>query len=270
MWGAPRSGTTLLYELIARHPEVACPRDNDGKPREGTGFWWRAFGEHRGPMGAADYTAEGEHRIRKEYQELLVAQGRTRLLDKTPFMTIWVPLVEKVFPDAFHLHIYRDGRAVVNSILNKLRFSKKEKDRAFREERMVYGPVAPAGEPLLSMPQAQRHARQWAALVQTGREVGHRLGRRYMELSYERLVEDPRTVLAAVLEHAQLPCDGSFLTAAYPEVMSNRNTKWQSPSQERWSDGFSAGRAYKEEDLPYLEEMTPLLKELGYTPSGVG
>ena len=264
IWGAPRSGTTLLCELTAKHPGVAYLGADDEKPREGTGFWWRAFGEHRGMMETNLAHPGSVKQIWNEYSSLLRKQGKSRLLDKTPFMTLWIQLVNEVFPEARHFHIIRDGRAVVNSILYKLRFSRKEKDQRFCKEELLYGPHPPGLiNPMLQSP-AQRHTRQWILLVEQGRKNAELLGKRYLELRYEGLVNAPRATMKGIFNHAQLPYDKKFIDDNYPGKLEDRNYKWESDRYEIKSDGFTAHRAFEREDIPCLKEMNPLLRLLGY------
>ena len=121
IWGAPRSGTTLLYEQLLKHDDVGYLGLDKGTLSEGTGFWWETFKMCRGTMDASMANTYRIWKIRKKYKEMLDRQGKTRLLDKIPFMILWIPLVNEVFPDARHIHIIRDGRAVVNSVLYKVR-----------------------------------------------------------------------------------------------------------------------------------------------------
>ena len=264
IWGAPRSGTTLLCELISKHPDVAYLGADEGKPREGTSFWWRAFGEHRGEMNKNLAHPGSIKRIWNEYGSLLREQGKSRLLDKTPFMTLWIQLVNEVFPEARHFHIIRDGKAVVHSILYKLRFSSKEKDQRFCKEELFYGPRPPGLMNPMLQSAAKRHAQQWILLVEQGKKNAKLLGRRCFELRYEDLVNDPRATLKEVFNHAQLPYDRKFIDDNYPEKLENRNYKWNSDKYEMKSDGFTAHQSFKPEDITCLKEMNPLLHLLGY------
>lgn len=264
VWGAPRSGTTLLCELITQHPDVGYFGAEEKKPREGTGFWWRAFGEHRGIMGERHARPENIKHIKDEYSMLLKKQGKTRLLDKTPFMTLWIQLVNEVFPEARHFHIIRDGRAVVNSILYKLRFSRKEKDQRFCKEELFYGPHPPGLIDPMSQSPALRHALQWILLVEQGRKNAELLSQRYCELRYEDLVAAPRAMMKKVFSHALLPYGNKFIDDNYPLKLENRNYKWASDRHEIPSDGVTVHRALKEDDMPFLETMNPLLRMLGY------
>ncbi|NJN95352.1 MAG: sulfotransferase [Anaerolineales bacterium] len=254
----------MLYQLLAKHPQVGYPQTRTLKPREGTDFWWRIFGKHRGVMGASLASPKRANQICSQYAGLLETQRKLRLLDKMPFMILWIPLVNEIFPAARHLHIIRDGRAVVNSILFKLRDSKNEKHRQFQDEKILYGPHPPELINPMAQPQAQRHTRQWLQLVTHGQQNKNLLSERYFEVRYEDLVDDPQKVMKQVLDHAQLDYNEQFITESYPAELVNRNYKWQSSEQLKVSDSFSVQKSIRDEDLFYLEEMIPLLHSLGY------
>ncbi|MCL4302438.1 MAG: sulfotransferase [Anaerolineae bacterium] len=265
IWGAPCSGTTLLYQLLAKHPGVGYPQTGTLDPREGTDFWWRAFGEHRGVMDTKLLHPKRTRQICSDYERILEIQKKSRLLDKIPFMILWIALVDEIFPTARHFHVIRDGRAVVNSILYKLRYSTKEKHRRFQEEKILYGPCPPELVNPLLQPQPQRHARQWLYLVTYGQQNRPLLGERYLEIRYEDLVADPQRIMRQVLDHAQLDYNEQFIAEIFPAQLINRNYKWQSSEQIQVSDNYTAQKSLTDEDMPYLAEMSPLLQSLGYS-----
>lgn len=264
IWGAPRSGTTLLYQLITHHPHVGYLRSEEGRPLEGTRLWWQVFGEHRGVMDVSLACPSKVKQICNEYASLLRQRSKSRLLDKSPFMTLWIPLINKVFPDARHIHIIRDGKAVVNSILYKLRYSPQEKDVPFREGKVMFGPHPPELIDPMSLQPALRHARQWIMLVEHGRHCRKILGERYCELRYEDVVSATPTTMRMILRHAQLPLNEEYLNEVYPHTLENRNYKWKGEKKSAMDDGYTAHRAFESEDIPYLSEMNPLLRSLGY------
>ena len=56
----------------------------------------------------------------------------------------------------------------------------------------------------------------------------------------------------------------TFIDDNYPLKLENRNYKWKSDRHEIPSDGVTVHRALKEDDMPFLETMNPLLRMLGY------
>jgi hypothetical protein len=264
VWGAPRSGTTLVYQSLAQHPQLVCPRTETGDLIEGAAYWWNTFGEERGAITADQVTGQRKAQVQRAYAQLL-PDDEHRLLDKTPFMTLWIEAIDVIFPDAYHIHIIRDGRAVVNSILYKLRHSKNAKDKRFMEEHVMYGPQPPEIEDPLALHPAERHARQWVSLVQTGRAQRVALGERYYEVRYEDLVSRYRDGMRDLFNYAELAVSDDFLATHYATALENRNYKRHVEAGEAITDGWTGHSAIREEDLPHLQCMTPLLEALGYS-----
>lgn len=141
--GVPRSGTTLLQAMLASHPRIAVPPETEffmkhrppaGAARGDEGAWvehidrWlasRGFTEQgldAGAMrarlralGASQRTAPGV------FLELLAAHsertGKPRIGEKSPHHCRHVEELAALFPHARFIHIHRDPRDVVASLM---------------------------------------------------------------------------------------------------------------------------------------------------------
>jgi hypothetical protein len=111
--GFPRSGTTLIEEVLATHPDVVTVSEQE--------YLIDGFRELMGDANALDrlsaITAPEAERFRKSYWDKLRAGGvdpaGRLVLDKQPLNTIKLPLITKLFPDAKILFAVRDPRDVV-------------------------------------------------------------------------------------------------------------------------------------------------------------
>ena len=274
IWGCPRSGTTLMYRLLAGlgglHSPRTPPTDElpDGDLQEGTGAWWAAFGEHRGAMGPDLLTDDRRRALLQAYRDrapgLAEAGADGRLLDKCPLMIQWVPLIEAVFPDAHHVHLIRDGRGVLNSILYKLRHSDKDRDRPFQSGEKIFGPQTPA---MLEWPADQpalRHAQQWVDLTQIGQNWAPTLGPRYHEVRYEALTADPRSVVGELCQALDVPVTPEVLEREVPATLPDKNELWQRPDLRVDDPVFSRRCSLTDRDTAGLGLMRTRLAELGY------
>ncbi len=107
--GLPRSGTTLLAQMLDRHPSVCSIGEYEGIDRVGEalvslGRWPRDLGVIRPEMAAqvqALYTAALPR---------LMREGCAWTLDKTLSAWMWLPAVACMLPGAVCLHIERDAR----------------------------------------------------------------------------------------------------------------------------------------------------------------
>ncbi len=194
--GCVRSGTTMLRAVLDSHPQLAVPPESyfvtpalERRSRyEGTGAGGsldvdrllsdiatdRSFPDwHLDAPALAEVRSSGSATVPEALLALYSAyarrQGKPRAGDKTPSHLLHVDLLARSFPTARFVHIVRDGRDVVPSILG-----------------MSFGPDRFAEAVLF-----------WQRRVERGLAGGAALGPdRYREIRYEALVADPEPVAA--------------------------------------------------------------------------
>lgn len=106
--GAARSGTKLVRDLIASHPEVEkIPFDIN--------YVWRIGNENlsHDEIPPESITPKIMTRIRKYFKSC--QHGKPFLVEKTVSNCLRVEAVHKVFPEAKFIHLYRDGWDVIES-----------------------------------------------------------------------------------------------------------------------------------------------------------
>jgi hypothetical protein len=111
--GAPRSGTTILGDVLSKHSDV-------GYLFEPYFIWDHHIGP--GPddcRTAAMATPEISQWIRNEFGVFLAKTGKSVFLDKSPFNSFRIPFVDQVFPQGKYIHLQRDGRDVALSTYRK-------------------------------------------------------------------------------------------------------------------------------------------------------
>ncbi|MBN1953992.1 MAG: sulfotransferase [Anaerolineae bacterium] len=114
----------------------------------------------------------------------------TRWGDKNPPYAMNLDLLWRLFPDAFVVHIIRDGRAVLNSFRT-----------ANQKAGQAIWPESPGAA-----------ARFWVRRIDA--TARHRHHHRYCELFYERLVAAPAAELRRLCDFLQLPYDPAMLEFA--------------------------------------------------------
>jgi tetratricopeptide (TPR) repeat protein len=115
--GFPRSGTTLLEQVLAGHPEIEALEEAPTLAAPYAEFL--ASDEGLARLAGLDGKAAAAWRARywSDVAELGArAEGRV-FLDKAPAGTLYLPLIAKLFPDAKVLFALRDPRDVVLSCL---------------------------------------------------------------------------------------------------------------------------------------------------------
>ncbi len=262
--GSPRSGTTVLFGLLARSTAVGS------LPGEGH-LLWNLF--H--PEGGAGWDSQAtppEAIARGERRALswMIRQvaGDRRYLDKTPRNSLQVPYLAALFPDARFVVLLRDGRAVVSSLLNGWRdtsglFPGREMGRplavhGYRGHRWKF--VAPPGweEYATGHTLPEICAFQWLACTDALLEArGQIPADRWVETRYERLTESPVEEVERLLLALDLPIEPRVLEAA--STLDRNVTKATSPPRpDKWRDENPGDVA---SILPRIE---PTLRRLGY------
>jgi hypothetical protein len=124
--GSPRSGSTLLFETLARAPGVYTIGDEshqviEGMPQLGAS----AHNYESNRLLATDATPEIARQLRERFlaelhdrdQRPPVEGQRLRMLEKTPKNSLRVPLLAAVFPEARFIYLHRDPRQVLSSMM---------------------------------------------------------------------------------------------------------------------------------------------------------
>lgn len=101
--GMPRSGTTLVEQILASHPEVHGAGELDLLDRAVHDSGWPAV-----PPSAERLRAVGN-----AYQAGLdrIVTSRRCITDKMPFNFWWIGFILSIWPDAKIVHVRRDARA---------------------------------------------------------------------------------------------------------------------------------------------------------------
>ncbi len=260
--GAPGSGTTLLYQTLCSHRDVAyinhnmlragiwrhgrfvgdhrkalfilqnlIHRDPDSiLPTEADIFWAVYFRDYYSYMTENDYTEEMASYFRKKVLQVQnLWSGRPRFVNKNLQNSFRVRLLNSIFPDAKFIHIVRDGRAVAFSILNK-------KDFGATSPILLVGFKDILGDRY----QAERselynYGLAWAEYVRRGREASAVAQDRYYEVHYENLVKEPHDELRKIVDFCELDWYSKF-EQKIPSTQ-NMNEKWkQKASKEQVVD----------------------------------
>lgn len=261
---SPRSGTSLLRNLLNRHPAI-------GLCDETYFFYYvhqrrRAFGDladerrrarligqylatrrvQRLGMDAARL-AETLQREGDAYPAFLAAllqcyaaaRGKRRWGEKTPDHAEQAATLCDWFPDCALLHIVRDPRDVVGSLL-----------------RMPWG-----------RPGALANARWWRRCVESAHQC--RARDNYLLVSYERLAADPSSELRRICDFVGEDYVDSMLT---PDPAEPAHKWWFDRARNAVrSDRVNTWRAQLTPRQVALVEAAagPFLAEFGYEPSGI-
>lgn len=211
--GCPRSGTSLVADLFGTHPDVANWSE--------AGRLWDPV-DYRNPeadhcWGAERASERQARRLHGWCEWYRRAEGKRRFLNKHPRNSVRIDYLRRIFPDARFVHVIRDGRAVVASILHQIRSRP-------RRQQIPFGNFCkpPGWRSLLRDDLTEQTALQWTEIVRYVRERRAGLGGDYYELRYEDLCSDPKTSFEAMFAFAELPVTPAAL-AGIPAQLEDRN-----------------------------------------------
>ena len=224
--GSPRSGTSVLAWSLAQHSDMWTSAESD--------FLWHLFGQDRFDESFATTMArtDGSWLSKNDVdrQELLSYLGLgfnalftsrsegKRWIDQSPTYTLIADLLADLFPGAFFVHILRDGRSVVNSMVSS-GFSMHWAD-SFEEA-----------------------CKAWSHFVEVAMQFCERLPERGLTVRMDRLSADPNEEFGRLL---------AWLGAA-PEAgpadffSSNRINSSYGKSERQTRDGEGVWRAWSSE-----------------------
>ncbi|WP_141578338.1 sulfotransferase [Actinomadura sp. WMMA1423] len=225
--GCPRSGTTLLQQMLHSHRRIAFPSETRfvhtayearhrfgdlGRPENRralaewiTGGDGTKFGVLRLDAAAVvEEIVQGPPTLGSAIAVVFRAyarrHGKPRWGDKRPSYFRRVPMLRRMFPDAQFVHLVRDGRDAVSSLMRMPWFD---------------GDINAA-------------ALTWREAVDTGTRLRARLGpATFYEFRYEDLVAEPEGTLRLLCEFLGEEYDPG-MTTAY------RHARRTVPSERKW------------------------------------
>jgi len=113
--GMPRSGTTLVEQILSSHPGVAWGGELNFFTETTRNLKRKTiFGDQKFPESMTDITCEELTKIRTDFLKVFKRQQKTRssnvlaVTDKTPFNFLYVGLISLALPDAIILHCRRN------------------------------------------------------------------------------------------------------------------------------------------------------------------
>lgn len=244
---SPRSGSSLLFETLARAPELHTIGGESHQLIEsipGLHPSQRGWASNRlTEADATPSTVASLHRLfevnaRDRNGARPGGSSRFRLLEKTPKNALRVPFLAEAFPDATFVYLYRDPRETISSMLD-----------AWRSGRFVTYPDLPGwGQPqwsllltpgwrdLLDQPLAEVVARQWVETTTMLLDDLEALpADRWCVASYDRLVADPAAEIGQLCEHLGLAWDvdlGEKLPDSRHTLDSPHPDKWKRNAEE--------------------------------------
>ncbi len=244
--GFPRSGTTLLEQILAGHPDVQALEERETLADSAGPFLTRAGGIGRlSAAGQTDLNGYRQAYWRRVRAEGAVPDGKV-FVDKYPLNTLKLPLIRRLFPEAKVLFALRDPRDVVLSCFR----------RRFRMNASMFQFLTPEGTAAL-----------YDATMALAARLEPVLGAQLLRVRHETLVADFDGEVGRVCDFLGLEWTADMRDFA----ARTRDRGIATPSAAQLARGLSAEgvgqwRRYREPLAPVLPVLKPWVERFGYDP----
>jgi tetratricopeptide (TPR) repeat protein len=248
--GHPRSGTTLLEQVLDSHPDCISAEETGIFLRES--FWTLLRGSPPESLILSvleSASLETVRQARRNYTECMAKflgqpPGGRVLIDKNPSLTGLVPGFVRIFPEAKLLVALRDPRDVCLSCF------------------MQPLPLGQGSAIFLTLEGAFQ---EYASIMGLWRAAGPCLDGSFLEIRYEDMVADLEEVSRRALEFLGAPWDERVLR--FDEHARSKLVR--SPTYAAVAKPISKGaigrwRHYQKHLEPWLETLAPFVKAFGY------
>jgi tetratricopeptide (TPR) repeat protein len=219
--GMPRSGTTLVEQIVSMHPEVGAGGELHFWNQRGA-EWHRSDAPRIDASGNEAKFALSEFltKAAADYLGVLraIAPTAARVTDKMPFNFLWAGVIHVAFPRAMIIHC---RRAAIDTALS------------IHQTHFRPGMAFPTGGD-----QLVAYFRDYQRLIEHWRRVLP--ADRFIEVDYEELTRRPEPVIRRIIAACGLAWDDSCLRPESNPRAVNTPSKWQArqpiyrTSVERW------------------------------------
>jgi hypothetical protein len=243
---APRSGSTLLFETLAVSPQFCTvggeahwlveqlPQLRPGAPGVDSN---RLLAEHVTPEVTERVLATLWPRMVDAARRPLDprAAAGLRWLEKTPKNSLRIPFLERLFPDASFVYLWRDPHENIASIIEAWRaggwVTYPELDGWDGPWSMI---VPPGYRSLRGRPLEDVAAFQWERTNATILDdLASRPRDRWVALSYAELLRDPEGALRGLCAFAGVEFDTALAARAAGPLPASRHTHTE-PAPDKW------------------------------------
>lgn len=244
--GFPRSGTTLLDQILSSHSRIVCLEEKEilapvvaDLLSEEALRGWRAMPHALIAERRAHYWARANAALREPLGERI-------LVDKLPLNLVLLPAIARLFPSAKIIVALRDPRDAVLS--------------AFQQR---FG-MNPAMAQMLQLESAARYYDAAMSLLMCCRG---KLPLAWREVRYEDVVADLEGALRGLADFLELPFEPAMLE--FSAIAKRRDITTPSARQvvqPLYGRSVGRWRAYAQKLGPVLPILAPWVAQFGYPP----
>jgi len=225
--GMPRSGTTLVEQIVSRHPAIAAGDEV---------IFWTNHGAVWEAAEGPGFTPEAARALARDYLAVLRRLGPSaaRVTDKLPFNFLRLGLIHLLLPRARIIHCRRNPLDTCLSIYSilftaRMAFAANKANLAFYYQHYA------------------RLTEHWRAVLPADR---------FLEVDYENLVADREAETRRLIAFAGLDWNDACLQPERNDRMVRTASSWQA-RQPVYNSSVDRWRRYQ----PWLGELQVLLPQ---------
>jgi tetratricopeptide (TPR) repeat protein len=249
--GHPRSGTTLLEQVLDSHPDILSAEETEIFQDESCAPLSRGLPPDAPMLNILDAApADALRQSRERYfkaMELSLGKpvGDRLLIDKNPSNTFLIAPMVRIFPEMKLLVALRDPRDVVLSCFMQ-----------------PFVPLTSATTRFLSF---QGAVDEYAALMTMWRTLKPLLKNPCLEVRYEDMVRDLEPVARRTLEFLGVPWDARVLQFhEHARQKAVRSPTYADVAKPVFKTAVGRWRNYQKHLEPHLAKLDPFVKAFGY------
>jgi len=248
--GHPRSGTTLLEQVLDSHPAIVSAEETHILHDEAYLPLSRGFSPEASllevlesaPVSALQKSREDYFRFTELFAGKTI--GSKLLIDKNPALNVLIPAVARIFPEAKFLVAIRDPRDVCLSCFM---------------QPLALNPVSSA---YLSL---EGTINQYSSVMGFWRAILPRLRNSWLEIRYETVVEDLQASSRKVLSFLGMEWDEAVLRFhEHARTKALRSPSYAEVTKPVSKAAVGRWRNYQKYLEPYLAKLEPFVRAYGY------
>jgi len=249
--GHPRSGTTLLEQVLDSHPDIISAEETPIFHDDAYVPVSRSFPEGTSLLTMLENVTTTvllqarQNYFRRVEQFRGNPIGGRLLIDKNPYLTDFIPVFLRVFPEIKLLVALRDPRDVVLSCFMQAFF-----------------PIGPTNFAYLTL---EDTVGEYAELMSMWTTLAPMLKASALEVRYEAMVADLETPARGALDFLGVPWDNRVLhfdEHARQKVV--RSPTYADVAKPVFKTAVGRWRNYQKYLEPQLEKLEPFVKAFGY------
>jgi len=251
--GHPRSGTTLLEQVLDSHPDVVSAEETE--IFHDKAYWplTRSLpaGNETNVLPVLEAAQTGTlQSARADYFRSMEASlgqpvGSRLLIDKNPSLTFLVPALVRIFPEIKLLIALRDPRDVVLSCFMQPFFQLDQTNSAY-----------------LTL---EGTAEEYAAVMGVWQAVKPLLKNPWLEARYEDMVDNLESVARKTLNFLAAPWDERVLGFdEHARQKLVRSPTYADVAKPVYRSAMGRSRNYQKYLEPHLKKLEPFVKAFGY------